>query len=498
MGDANSVLDAAQARHLVRRTGFGVDRALAAALTGLTRGEAAARLVGFKVRNNAPRGRDFRALHDKWLKQMIGTRTPLFEKLVLFWHDHFATNFATVPRADAMSRQNRLLRQHCKGDFREFVRAMNRDWAMMIFLDTEDNEKNVPNENYARELLELFTLGVFDAAGNPNYAEDDIKQIARAFTGWYPDERGLPVFDGGSGDTAGGADCGYYAATGSHDYMACFPERGDKVVFRSRGGFGPAGRSFTTGGEGAGEIDEVVDILFAHRDSDGRNTVARYVGRRLFEFFAYPNPATAVVDEIVAASGFDTTFVVADYLTALFCHDEFFASMAPPGPGVRRSVKWPVDYVLGTLRMLAVKPQGRRLYIAGGDWTELLYQLERMGQVLFEPPTVFGWDLESGWISSSSLLARYAFARDVTAARDGGGRFAHKKVIDLDLTDPDAIVAAVLDALGVPDQFAAAEIAVMRDYLGPGPLDLWDFDTRNRKLSGLFRLVLQSPAFQTH
>jgi uncharacterized protein (DUF1800 family) len=498
MGDANSLLSAAEARHLVRRTGFGVDRNLVDALAGLTRGQAAARLLDFKVRANAPRGRDFRALHDKWLKQLVGTRVPLFEKLVLFWHDHFATNFTTVPRADAMSRQNRRLREFCKGNFREFVRAMNTDWAMMIFLDTEDNQKEVPNENYARELLELFTLGVFDANGNANYAEADIKQIARAFTGWSPDDRGLPQFTGGSGDTAGGADCGWYSATGEHDYSVCFPERGPKVIFQSTGGFGPGGRSFTVGGEGANEIDEVVDILFAHTDSDGRNTVARYIGRRLFEHFAYANPATAVIDAIIDDSGFDTSFVIADYLASLFCHDEFFASMAPPGPGVRRSVKWPIDYVLGTLRMLKVKPQGRRLYIAGGDWSELLWQLERMGQVLFEPPTVFGWDLEGGWVSSSSLLARYSFARDVTAAREGSGRFQHQKVVDLDLTDPAAIVDAVLEALGVPDQFSPAEIQVMRDYLGPGPVDLWDYDTRNRKLSGLFRLVLQSPAYQTH
>lgn len=498
MGDANSLLSVAEARHLVRRTGFGVQRAAVDAITGMTRGQAAARLLGFRPRATAPRGRDFRQLHDKWLKQMVRTKIPVFEKLVLFWHDHFATNYTTVQWAAAMVQQNGLLRQYCKGNFRDFVKAMNKDAAMMVFLDTEDNHKDVPNENYARELLELFTLGVFDANGNPNYSETDIKQIARAFTGWYPDDRGRAQFEGGTGDTGGGSACDDYGSTGEHDYAVCFPERGPKVIFQSNGGFGGGGRSFTVGGEGPGEIDAVIDILFEHRDSDGRNTVARYIGRRLFEFFAYPNPAISVIDEIVDASQFDTNFLVESYLTALFCHDEFYASMAAPGAGSRRSVKWPIDFVMSTLRTLQVKPQSRRLYIAGGDWTELLYQLERMGQVVLDPPTVFGWDLEAGWISSSSLLARFAFVRDVTSAREGGGRFEHKKLVDLTLTDPQDILDAVLDGLGVPDQFSPAELQVMLDYLGAGPLDLSDFDTRNRKLAGVVRLVLQSPAYQTH
>ncbi len=498
MVDPNRVLSAAEARHLVRRTGFGVDRGQANAMAGLTRRQAAARLLAFRARTTAPRGRNFRQLHDKWLKQMIRTKTPFFEKLVLFWHDYFATNYSTVPRTDALTRQNSLLRQYCKGNLRDFVKAINKDWAMMIFLDTEDNQKDIPNENYARELLELFTLGVFDANGNPNYTEDDIKQIARAFTGWYPGERGQPVFDGGSGDTEAGAACGYHEATGSHDYMACFPERGPKVIFQGRGGFGAGGRSFTTGGEGANEVDEVVDILFAHRDSDGRNTVARYVGRRLFEYFAYPNPAIEVIDAIVDDSQFDTNFVVENFLRSLFCHDEFYASMAAPGPGARRSVKWPIDFVVGTLRTLGVKAQGQRLYVAGGDWTELYYRLDSMRQLLFEPPTVFGWDLEAGWISSSALLGRYAFARDVTAAREGGGRFDLAKFIDLRLTAADEIIGAVLEALGMQEQFTESELQVMRNYLGSPTLDLRDYDVRNGKLSGLVRLVLQSPAYQTH
>jgi hypothetical protein len=123
-----------------------------------------------------------------------------------------------------------------------------------------------------------------------------------------------------------------------------------------------------------------------------------------------------------------------------------------------------------------------------------------MGQELFEPPSVFGWDWETAWISSAALLARYAFARDVAAARYGGGRtvFRPLALVDPALTDPGDVVDRVTAVLGVADQLSASERQVLVDYLGPGPLDLNDYDTRNRKLHGLFALVLQSPAYQVH
>src|SRR5262249_31147775 len=153
-----------------------------------------------------------------------------------------------------------------------------RNAAMMEFLDTVRNFKDEPNENYARELQELFTLGVNDLAGNPNYVQDDVVQIARAFTGWYYDRHGDAALD-----------------PDSHDFMADFPERGPKVIYQQTGGFGSAGRAFTGNGEGAGEIDAVIDIIFQHTDTDGKKTVARRIAHRLLEFYAHADPATSVV-----------------------------------------------------------------------------------------------------------------------------------------------------------------------------------------------------------
>ncbi len=487
MGDENTPLGPAEARHLLRRTGFGaipkdVDRILS---NSETRGQTADRLLSVTPPRLRPSGRDLEAAHDKWIKTLVKTRTPLQSKLVLFWHDHFATAISKVQRTDLMADQIGLLQSHAQGDMKQLVKDMNRNPAMMEFLDTVRNEKDVPNENYARELQELFTLGVHDFAGNPNYTQEDIVQIARAFTGWRYSRRDAVFVES------------------RHDFMADFPERGPKVIYKSTGGFGSGGRSYTVNGEGDVEIDAVIDVIFAHRDTDGKNTVARRTAHRLLEFFAHPAPATATVDAVVAASGFDTTFDIAALLRAIFVHDDFYATMAPApwGPATQKSVKWPVDYVVSTLRLLGMRLRGRDQHLEGGSFDSILDQLSNMGQVLLDPPSVFGWDWETSWISSATLLARYGFARDIVASR-GKGPFRPERLVDLHLTDPGDIVDAVTDVLGVTDQLTAAERTTLIDYLTDdgvrASLDLNDSDLRNTKLNGLFALVMQSPAYQLH
>jgi uncharacterized protein (DUF1800 family) len=491
MGDENTVLSDPEARHLLRRTGFGVNPNLFAQITknGETRGEAADRLLDFTPTGFKPKGSYIDLAHNKWVKYMTRTSRELQEKLVLFWHDHFATNYNVVGDVKLMGNQNRLFRQHCKGNFKEMVKAVNTDAAMMEFLDTVRNRKYQPNENYARELEELFTLGVTDwsPAQEPNYDQEDIVQIARAFTGWRYDDKGVAYFDGNR-----------------HDYMQQWPERGPKVIFKNRGGFGnPSGQDFTVNGEGEAEISTVIDIIFQHRDSEGKNTVARYIARRLFTFFAYADPDISVIDEIVAASMFDTQFDVSKLLRALFVHDAFYETMqAPSSAGAKKSVKWPVDYVVSTLRALRMKLKSKYQYVDGGSYEDVRDQLTNMGQVLLEPPSVFGWEWETAWISSATLLARYGFARDLCSARGGGGGGFHpERLFDLTVTDPGDIVDMVTDLLGVTDQFIADERQKLIDYLTDNtgnPVDLQDYDTRNRKLNGLVALVLQSPAYQLH
>jgi uncharacterized protein (DUF1800 family) len=484
----NTPLTLPHARHLLRRSGFGATVAEAEALRDrhATRGAAADSLIDFAPTRFRPGGRYIDDVHNKWVKYMTKTRLQLQEKLVLFWHDHFATSYGKVGDVDRMKQQNRLFRLNCIGDFKAFVKAVNKDAAMMEFLDTVRNRKNEPNENYARELQELFTLGVTDLLGNATYDQEDIVQIARAFTGWDYDDKGNAVFN-----------------DYQHDYEADYPERGPKRIFKARGGFGnPAGQDVTAAGEGEPEIDTVVDIIFQHRYGPGlRNTVADHVARKLVTYFAHPNPSPTFVEAVVDLSGFATTWNIGQLLKQIFVHDDFYLSAAPPAAGVPKSVKWPVEFAVGALRLLKMKLRGRYQETQGGSYASIRDHLTNMGQVLLEPPSVFGWDWEAAWVSSSTMLARYAFARDLVASRDGGATsFRPERLVDLGLTDAGEIVTAAATVLGVEDQLSGAEVAALIDYLTDGspasPVDLLDDDVRNTKLHGLFGLLLQSPAFQ--
>jgi hypothetical protein len=486
------------ARHLLRRTGFGATPTAAQDLLDRfpTRGEAADHLLDFDPSKFKPGGRFVEDIHNKWVKYMIKSKLQLQEKLVLFWHDHFATSFDKVTDTDLMAVQNRLLRLNCKGNFKTFVKAINKDPAMMQFLDTVRNHKEQPNENYPRELQELFTLGVKDPLGNPNYDQEDIVQIARAFSGWDYDRKGVAFLNDGDHDR-GDAIEGWS------------PSRGPKVIYKNRGGFGnPSGQSFDAGTNYELEIDNVIDIIFQHRygpPGNQRSTVADYIGQKLITYFAHPSPAQQFVTDVVNSSGFAGTWELSALLHAIFVHDDFYLSSLPPAAGTKKSVKWPIDFVVGTLKMLGMKLRSKTQYVNGGAGDDIRSQLTNMGQILFEPPSVFGWDWENSWVSSSTLLARYSFARDLTSARGGGGTaFRPEKLFDLGMTVPGDIVDAVIQLLGVDDYIVpgSAEHTALINYLtdsGANPsIDLTDETVRNRKLNGLVATVLQSPIYQLH
>jgi uncharacterized protein (DUF1800 family) len=488
MGDLNTVITAADIRHILRRTGYGPaarDLKRALKIEGLTRADAASYILGLKQTPMKPKGNNAYDVHNRWLKHLLKGKAPLLDKTVMFFHDHFSVSleqFDDYPEAIRLHLENHY--NAALGNFKDYVKRMNLDAAMMAFLNTLQNNKEIPNENYSRELCELFTLGTHDLNGVPNYEQEDVVQIARAFTGWRVDDEGVPFLN-----------------SGQHDYMASYPARGPKVLFKGAHGFPGGGASFTAGGEGENEIDEVVEILFQHTDSDGANTVARRTVYRMLEYFCYGNPDKAIVDEIVADSNFDSDWNIQEAIRSIIHHDVFYATSAlqPFSATTKKSVKWPVDLIVGTLRILKLKPQGKELYHRGGDYLTLYTHSLNMGQTIGNPPSVFGWDWEDGWVSSSTLLARYTFLRDIADHR-GSGRFKPEKLIDKDLTDPALIADAVIEALGLTGQFTVAERAEIEDYLSDNgavtSLDLDDYDVRNTKLHGAFALVMQSPAFQ--
>jgi hypothetical protein len=187
-------------------------------------------------------------------------------------------------------------------------------------------------------------------------------------------------------------------------------------------------------------------------------------------------------------------------LHQIFVHDWFYESALPNS--TNRSVKWPIDYVVSSIRLLRMKLKGRYQYVNGGSYNSIYDQLTNMGQIVLDPPSVFGWDWEQSWISSSTLLARYGFARDLGAARGAGGTVLRSELLfDLSMTDPGDIVDAVTDLLGVKDYLSVAERTILMDYLTNDGLltpDLNDYEYRIAKLHGLIALVMQSPVYQLH
>ena len=298
-----------------------------------------------------------------WLNRMAYGPHPLQEKLTLFWHGHFTSSYRDDRGGSwRLWNQNETLRRHAAGNFRDMVKSVSRDPAMLRYLNNDKNNKRRPNENYARELMELFTLGV------GNYTEDDVKQVARAFTGW--------AHDGES----------FEFRRGQHD-------DGAKVVFGQRGNFGG---------------DRVIDLLMRHP------AAAPFVAGKLFHYFVGDAPTSAVLKDLGEVLR-EANYELRPLLRTILRSKAFHARER-----IGSKIKSPVHLLAGTARLLGMPlpnvPETRR-------------ELEKMGQVVFEPPNVEGWPAQYEgrlWINTATLLARYNFglkmvdraeiARDADAA----------------------------------------------------------------------------------
>jgi uncharacterized protein (DUF1800 family) len=277
-----------------------------------------------------------------WVYRMLFGSNPAREKLTLFWHGHFATSQRKVDDARLMIRQIDLFRDKGAAPFEDLLLEVARDPAMLIWLDGNSNRRGHPNENFARELMELFSLG------RGNYTEADIKEAARAFTGWHVRDRE------------------FWFNERAHD-------REGKRVF---------GREGPLGGE---------DIVHSCAASDA---CARFLAAKLFEFYVDPRISRELRLELGKAFR-DCGGRTGDFLLKLFSSRIFYSSQA------RRSlVSTPVDYAVGSLRTLGARASAKALVRA----------LTAMGQELLAPPSVKGWDMGEAWLSSTTLLARYQFA----------------------------------------------------------------------------------------
>jgi hypothetical protein len=394
-----------------------------------------------------------------FLDRMLRTQHPLVEKMVLFWHGHFATSINKVPAA-LMVEQIDLFRSQALGNFRNLLTSVSKDPAMLVWLDNRANYKAHPNENYAREVMELFTLGL------GNYTENDVKSAARAFTGWTLDKNQAFVF-----------------REKQHD--------DDPKTFLGR-----------TGNFGGEDVVAIVVQQPAH---------ARFLSRKLLEFFVYSDPEPALVEGLAqtyALSGGDIAKTVGTILRS----NVFYSQRA-----YRALPKSPIEFTIGLQRFLGIKAIPK----------DTIGWLQRMGQIPLAPPSVKGWDGGPAWINTSTLLARFNYVNRLVktspppaAPMAAGGTMATAMTstpaapaVDLDTyaaLTPDAIVARAggLDARRVlqtiardalQDDVTADVRATLLDYLDstgatlPVPLGPENYQ---EKIRGALALALNLPSNQ--
>ncbi|HTO56077.1 MAG TPA: DUF1800 family protein [Myxococcota bacterium] len=460
---ATDILGPADAAHLLRRAGFGATAKDLTQFAPLTRAAAVSELLGTKPRSSKPpSGKDtadtLAKMQRWWLKQMLSPKWRLHEKIALFWHAHFGTGWSTLPQSAKLARQNALFRQLGLGPFRTLLYEVTRDGAMLEARDGVRNGIPAPNENYASELLESYTLGALDANGMPNFTQTDVGEFARALTGYR---------------IAAKAQFGKIEP-------AAF-DSNDKHVFAGRTGeaTGNLGIEDETGAQFPAATN-LLDILLAQRDSDDRPTVARFLTRRLWEWLAYPAPDLALIDalaDVFVASGYQTGALVQAILT----HDEFYSDAARSS-----TARTPVDFALASLRALGASSSLAALPAALGD----------MGMALFDPPGVEGWPSGEAWLAFGRYLARIDFAQALAAGRSGRTYSLNaKKLFAAPAVDDAAVVDGLLATLDVVPSDSSRQ--VLLDYLATA-VGLAAKDRLERKLRGLVALALTLPEYQLH
>ncbi|HEY2253470.1 MAG TPA: DUF1800 domain-containing protein, partial [Planctomycetaceae bacterium] len=357
-----------------------------------------------------------------WLYRMLNSANPLVEKMSLLWHGHFATSNAKVQSVPNMAAQNDLIREHAVGNFRKLLHGMARDVAMLVWLDGNANRKRQPNENFAREVMELFSLDV------GQYTERDIKEAARAFSGWQ-------VRDGK-----------FWFNPLQHD-------SGNKTVFGKTGDF---------------DGDQIVDLCLA------QEACPRFLAYKLLRAFVVASPDAVLIDGLAQRIRFHD-FEMTPVLRELFGSQAFFS------PESRSAIiKSPVELVLSSHRSLESHP----------NLAAAVPLLAALGQDIFEPPTVKGWDGGRLWISSTSMLQRANFAAELaTGNRLGTIAEPERTVAQLGLDNPESCVRHYASLL-LNRELEPDVIARLAGFMSQAQ------GNRDQRIRGVIQLIMAMPEFQ--
>ena len=444
--------------HLFRRAGFGarrqeleaaLERGYEATVEGLLHPEAQPDLDHDLIWRYWPDMKEQRQIDPSqsyWVYRMINTNKPLEEKMALFWHGLFATGFAKLNHARVMLNQIATFRKHCLSDFRTILIELSKDPAMIFWLDNQENTNSVHNENYGRELLELFSLGI------GSYTEDDVKNCARAFTGWTlknPIPGALPF---------GRFDWEFEFRPDLHDY-------GEKEFLGERGNF---------------QGTDIIDIIVR------QPATAQFVARRLHNFFVSDTPDQEAIDQLAE------TYVQSQYDTRAVMRTLFMSDFFRSPKAYYAKVRSPAEHVVGVMRLVE-------------DFTypkwgirEISLECRYMGQDLLNPPSVEGWHTGKEWIDTGILVERVNFAAAEVGNIDKPGvRKIIERLRAMGELSPEQLVDNCLDLMGplaVSDRTHHA-LATFAQQSGPLRLVAGDRAAEER-VTEMLQLIVATREFQ--
>ena len=353
-------------------------------------------------------------LQNWWLTRMIRTRRPLQEKMTLFWHDHFATSAEKVDSPEIMHRQNEILRENATGKFETLISKVSKDPAMLYWLDNEYNVKEHPNENFAREVMELFTLGI------GNYTEKDVQEAARAFSGWTLKAPGAKKRNILSNKGKLQANRVFSDGSDEHD-------SGIKEFLGNRGPFNG---------------DDILGILCSVPRTSW------YITFKLWEWFVYEKPENELITRLANRfhdSGMNIKSLLRDIMTS----EEFYSDRA-----ARKIYKNPIDFTVATIRQLGFSQADLKTSVMAG--TAARVSSKGMGMDVIFPPDVSGWTGGEAWVTSATIVERIKWAGYLFGESGMNGK---KVRVDLRLRaydlfakdpSPDGVVQALMSIFDAP------------------------------------------------
>jgi uncharacterized protein (DUF1800 family) len=447
--------DVAVTAHLLRRAGFGATRdqidqfvakgyeATVEELLSSTAGEPEDQDLMDRYFIASVEARAVGHADPQWSWRLATSKKPLEEKIALFWHSLLAVGGIKLDHGLEMLTEIELFRRVGLGSFRNILFEISRNPGMMYWLDNQNSHKGAPNENYGRELLELFSMGI-DEMGEGAYTEEDVKSAARAFTGWASKPTPPPFL-------LGPFPMEFRFDASDHD-------NGDKEFLGETGNF-----------DGA----DIIDLIVKKR------ATAHFIAMRMYLFFVSDVPDNEEIERLTDIFE-ETDGDIKAILRSIF-NSEHFKSES-----VRfRKVKSPAELVFGTARLTD------RFVIPDMDSSTLANQSMFMGQHLLNPPGVEGWHEGEEWIDSGSLIERINFAASELGRVDSFGIRRMVELVELagDSLQPDEFVEACLDAMGSID-IGAKSKSVLVDHATQN-----DSGNADRVVE-MFQLIVSTPDYQ--